>query len=409
MGGEMTLVDRPVRSIVAAVADAAGRWSDADFPPRVRVLDAIVARTGYSLPVVEYALDRLFLSLDRERLEAVIEDELGSLDVLDTFVERKGRPRARALGIGPVCVVSSRTTIGVALVPAIFALCAKCDVMVKDREDSLIAAFFSTLAQELDEFRTAARAQAWEGSDPQRALDAFACVVAFGSDETLAAIAGGLPHSTRFIGYGAKASAGYVALEALASQRAARDLAERAARDLTLYDTEGCLSLHALFVERGGTISPEEFAALLARAVERACVEFPPGEVPSGSFRVAATRDMAAFRAAIGRGSVYADAAGTYCITLDPPVNEPPAFAPRTLGVHGVDSPEEALAYVREHRLALEAIAVASPRPDVVAAVRESGAARIAAFGEMQSPQLGDFHGGRPRIAEFVRWISDET
>jgi hypothetical protein len=37
------------------------------------------------------------------------------------------------------------------------------------------------------------------------------------------------------------------------------------------------------------------------------------------------------------------------------------------------------------------------------------GASRIARFGSLQIPQLGGFHGGRPRIADFVRWIVDET
>src|SRR5215469_13534728 len=51
---------RPVRSILRAIADAAERWSDGDFPPRVRALERVCARTGYSMPVAEYAMDRLF-------------------------------------------------------------------------------------------------------------------------------------------------------------------------------------------------------------------------------------------------------------------------------------------------------------------------------------------------------------
>ena len=98
-------------------------------------------------------------------IEAVIADELGCLDVLDGFVERAGRPPARALPLGRVCIVSSRTTIGVAILPAIFALCAKCDVLVKDREDHLVAAFFETLGDELAELRDAATAQTWKGDD----------------------------------------------------------------------------------------------------------------------------------------------------------------------------------------------------------------------------------------------------
>src|SRR6185437_11985623 len=175
----------PVRKIVRAIADAAERWSDADFPPRVRATERIVERTGYSIPVIEYALDRLFFSITQREIEAAIVTELGSLDILDGFSPRAGRPDAWAAPAGAACIISSRTTIGVAIVPAIFALCAKCDVLVKDREDALVAAFFETLAEELEPLAHAARASAWSSGDENApGLSAFDAIVAFGDDAT---------------------------------------------------------------------------------------------------------------------------------------------------------------------------------------------------------------------------------
>ncbi len=200
----------PVREIVAAIDGAAARWSDASFSPRVRAGTAVSERTGYSRPVVEYALDRLFGSLTGEAIEAVIVDELGSLDVLDAFTGRRGRPRAHALPIGRVCVISSRMTIGVALVPAIFALCAKCSVLVKDREDHLVTAFFETLVAQCGELRPALAAENWSGEREVGRLAEFDAVVAFGSDAALAQISAALPFATRLIPFGSRASAGYV-------------------------------------------------------------------------------------------------------------------------------------------------------------------------------------------------------
>jgi hypothetical protein len=59
-GAELPLRGIAARTIVGAIADAAARWTDADFPPRVRVTAAIESRLGYTMPVVDYALDRLF-------------------------------------------------------------------------------------------------------------------------------------------------------------------------------------------------------------------------------------------------------------------------------------------------------------------------------------------------------------
>ncbi len=399
----------PARRIIAAVSGAAARWADADFPPRVRVLDSIVKRTGYSVPVVEYALDQLFTAVNAADLEATIANELGSVDILDRFVERTSRSKARARPVGSVCVISSRTTIGVAIVPAVFALCAKCDVLVKDREDGIVRGFFTTLCDELDEFVTAARAGAWRGEDHAVDLAQFGVVVAFGSDSTLARIAKNAAPSA-FIGYGSKATIGYAGRDALSDEANVKAIAQCAARDLVLYESQGCLSLHALFVEHGGAVTPQRFCTLLAEAVERAAVEFPPGPRDvRASARIAHARKLAAFRSATGRGAVFSDERASYLAVLDPPPSEPPAFLPRALSIHTVNSPDDAVAYVRRHELSLEAIAVAGVRDDIVDAALSLSVNRITAFGELQRPPASGSHGGRARIADFVRWVSFET
>src|SRR5580658_382925 len=208
----------PVRSIIDAIAAAAAAWSDARFEPRRRALEAVSARTGYSPSVVDFAFDRLFGSLSGDAIAAVIAGELGSLDILDGFTPTAARGATRALPIGRVCVISSRTTIGVAILPAIFALCAKCEVLVKDREDHLVAAFFATLTASLAELSDAVVAQAWLGESDAVELDAFDSIVAFGSDATLDAIFRRLRFPTRFIAYPSKVSAGYLTVQSLATQ-----------------------------------------------------------------------------------------------------------------------------------------------------------------------------------------------
>ena len=174
----------PVRSIIDAVAGASAAWSDARFEPRRRALDAVGARTGYSPPVVEFAFDRLFRRMTGDAIAGVIAGELGSLDVLDAFVHRSARGATRALPIGRVCVISSRTTVGVGIVPAIFALCAKCEVLVKDREDHFVSAFFATLTEMRAELGDAVAARPWRGESDAVNLDAFDAIVSFGNDRT---------------------------------------------------------------------------------------------------------------------------------------------------------------------------------------------------------------------------------
>ncbi|MFN2527551.1 MAG: acyl-CoA reductase [Candidatus Baltobacteraceae bacterium] len=403
------MLELPVAQIIGGIADAAQRWSDADFPPRVRVTDAIVQRTGYSTPVVEYALDRLFFELTSDALKDTIAAELGSLAALDGFVGHRGKPDRFARGLDRVCIISSRTTIGVALLPALFALCAKCDVTVKDREDHFITAFFETLRDEHEAFAASARASAWKGAQDAFDLRPFDAVVAFGKDTTLAQIRASCSPDARFLGFGNRASAGYVTRDAVGDAAQIAEIAAGAARDLLLYESEGCLSLHVLFVEADDCALTERFLRLLTSAVQKATIEFPLGlRDAADASRVAHLRAAAAFRAASGQGGVYSDDACSFLLVYDPRKDDPPAFAPRTLGIVPVHEPAEAIRYLRQHDIRLEAFALSDERPDLIKAAISSGAVRLAPFGELQRLPVGADHGGRPRIADFIRWIDRE-
>ncbi len=396
------------RRIAGFVADAAARWRDADFAPRVRVTAAIEARLGYTTPVVDYALDRLFFGLTREALEAAIAAELGGVDALDGAVARPGAPAAWARGVERVVIVSSDTTIGVALVPAVFALCAKCDVVVKDRTDALIASFFASLADEHPAFARAARARAWAGGDDPEETEVLAhadTVVAFGRDEALREIRARCGTETRFVAFGHRASIGRLTHDDVA--RFDDALAENVARDALLYDGEGCLSLHALFVE-GERAHLTRVVETLAAACERVGVEFPGGaRDPQRVAHAAAYRNLAAFRSAGGHGAVIR--AGDATLVLDPPLREPPPFLPRVLPVIPVANDDAIVAYVAQHALPVQALGVARAADErALALAARIGAVRVAPFGALQAPPVGGHHGGAPRIADFVRWIDAE-
>ena len=409
------MADRPyaglralsARRIVAHLADAAARWSDADFPPRVRATAAIEARLRYSQPVIDYALDRLFGGVTREALEAAIAAELGSVDALDGVTARRGAPAAWARGVERVAIVSSDTTIGVAIVPAVFALCAKCEVVVKDRSDAVVAAFFGSLAEEHPAFAHAAQARVWSGGDDPGESELLAgsdVVVAFGGADALLAIRARCGPETRFVAFGHRASVGRLTRADAAALDDA--LADRIVRDAVLYDGEGCLSLHALFAQTEGA-ELARVARILAAACERVAVEFPGGErAPQRIAALAAYRNLAAFRAASGRGALLHAADAT--VVVDPPGDETLVFLPRTLPLIPVDDDAAIVRYARAQRLPVQALGVVAADAAAVALAERLGAVRVAPFGALQAPPLGGHHGGAPRIADFVRWIDRE-
>jgi len=397
----------PARSIIDAIAAAARQWSDPDLPSRRRSARAIAERTGYSASVVDHALHHLFEPITGTALNQTIAAELGSVDVLDGFVQRDGRPDTFAAAVGSVCLIASRTTIGVTLLPAIYALCAKCDVMVKDREDHLIAAFFGTLAERHEAFSDAARAKTFSSEASELDIHEFDCVVAFGKDATLARIRSACAPNARFVGFGSRASAGYITAGRTHDNGALTATLEGAARDFLLYDSEGCMSLHVLFVEEaagGGRI-----AELFSAAVERESLRFPIGTSDLEAVtRRASVQRSAAFRASMASQGVLSDERSTHAIVFDPPRDEPPPFTPRSISVIPVHGPSDAASYLKRHRIALEAFALSERRADLVDMAVEAGAVRLTRFGAMQQPPASGNHGGRPRILDFVRWIDRE-
>ena len=395
-----------------AIADAATRFRDADFPPRVRVTRSLRERTGYTEPVIDYALDTLFAELEAAAMCATIASELGSIDALEGFIDRPNRPAVTFVPFERVTIVASDTTIGVALFPLVFALLAGAHVRVKDRDDRLIGSFIETLAQEWPELAARANAEPWRGDDDAAAREHLGdadVVVAFGSDATLAAIRTRLAPHARFIGYGHRTSIGYVTRAALADEAHARAAARGAARDALLYDGEGCLSVHAVFVESDAVVTPQRFTTLLADACDDIAIEFPArGE--SHDADVAAYLRSVRFRAAQGDAIVIANSRAPHVVVCESDPTVAPPLLRRVVACYAIASSDDALAFLRHHSIPLEGLAfssdaVATPRADLDAFARASGAARIATLGSLQSPPLGGEHGGVGRILPFVRAI----
>jgi hypothetical protein len=408
-GADPVLRHVPARAIVAAVADAAERWRDADFPPRVRATAAIEARLGYTIPTIDYALDRLFDGLSVPVLSGAIARELGAVEALDGVVARGAGPPAWARGVDRVTIVSSDTTIGVAIPPLAYALCAKCRVTVKDRNDALVAAFAETLAEALPALRDAIDVRAWSGGNDAIEAAAFGdagVVVAFGGPDALRAIRAACAPDATFVPFGHRASAGYV--DRAAFDRDLAPLAAAIARDALLYDGDGCLSLHLLFVERAGDDALQRLVQALAGACAATAIEFPPGRRdPARAATAVAFGAAAAFRAANGQGRALRAPDGAWSIVVEPPADELPPFGGGTIPLIPVDGADDAAAYVARHRLPLQAVGVAPGFGDAAAAALADvlGAVRAAPLGTLQTPPLDGHHGGRPRIADFVRWI----
>jgi hypothetical protein len=100
--------------------------------------------------------------------------------------------------------------------------------------------------------------------------------IAWGGREAIEAVSV-LPkkYNSQDILFGPKLSMMVIGNEALDSEKAIRKLIRRAATDSSVFDQFACASPHTIFVEKGGEISPKEFAEKLAAAMDKALVRLP--------------------------------------------------------------------------------------------------------------------------------------
>jgi hypothetical protein len=105
-------------------------------------------------------------------------------------------------------------------------------------------------------------------------------IAAFGSDDTIARLksveAGGKGDDDRLqVGFGSRVSGALVASD-LAAGPAAIAVTDAIARDVSLFEQQGCLSPHHIFVESLHAVSAHEFARELAAALARFTEQAPP-------------------------------------------------------------------------------------------------------------------------------------
>lgn len=120
-----------------------------------------------------------------------------------------------------------------------------------------------------------------DDQEAQKALSMISNVrVAWGGMEAVESVMN-LPrkYGCEDVIFGPRTSFMVIGKEYLQSKEKAGEIAGKAALDASLFEQQGCNSPHTVFVERGGIVSPLEFARLLAGAMAETLKRFPKGEI----------------------------------------------------------------------------------------------------------------------------------
>ena len=409
LGAQEKLVRRPVKDILTSIDRVIARFLTPSSIERQEAEVHLPGETGLSPEMIRYTLPFIFREYRAPRLSALLQDELGSLAVLDDFSSNR-----RVVSPRLISHVLASNLPGAGLDGLIFSLLIKSATLVKASSSaSLLPLQFARSLAEVDpELATSLAVVTWPGGKTSLEEIAFSradVVIASGSEQTLTAIRPRV--RGQFIGYGHKVSFSIIAKEALADTT---EVARQAAYDVMLFDQQGCLSPQMIYVEQGGSISPNEFALHLSQALAHWEHIVPRGRIPQeASVAIRRVRDETEWQALAGKESVlYASPHGTEWTVM---YEADPAFVPsplyRTIRVKPLMTFAQLNELLLPWRPHLEAVGVAiSPErlSGLAAMLGQTGISRVCPIGTLQTPPLSWRHGGRPRIADLVRWVEIE-
>ena len=413
------LASRPASEIHKVLERVAQRFLDPASPARRNAV-AWLGRLGrFSLPMIERALDDTFQPLAAGGVSRWVASELGSAAVLDAPTpDRKGTPR-QAFGPEWMLQIYAGNVPGLPVWPFYSALAMKSALLAKtsSQEPVLAPLLARTIAEEDPDLGACIAVVWWKGGTDEldrAAIRGAPAVLAFGGEFATERIAREAHPEARLVLHGPKVSVAYVSAASL-KRSSLGPLAARAAYDVALYDQQGCLSPHAIFVERGGEVGPAAFAAALGAALEELRDGLPRREPEAQqSARVQLYRAQAHFEEAQGNRDtrVLASAGGTdWTLIYEDGARFEPTPAHRTVRVHAVSGAGEVVEALAPAARYIEAIGLEAKgreRSAIAAEFASMGVPRIAALGSLQRPELSGTHGGVHRLQPFLRWSTVE-
>ncbi len=357
-----------------------------DTAARARAL----AKAAATFPFLGKVTARALLTL--------VASELGHAAALDRFVPQ-GRRHTRAVAPHRILHVLSGNTPAAALQTILRGLLLGSENFCKLPSAGIpeVDTFVSRLPRALAERVHLSREL------PQAWLDAADAAVLFGRDETIATLRAALPPGIPILAHGHKISFAIVFDDPKFRS------VNGAARDGSIFDQQGCLSPHAIFVRENDALTAGAYARMLARAMARFEKHTPRGALTiSEANGIRTLREETAFRAANGEPlELLASPDTAWTVIVDRTAQILPSPGNRVIFVKPLARDFSAMLAPHGAHLSTCGIApVNAANRDFAAA---HGFSRICAIGKMQQPPPDWHHDGQPVLAPLVRWVDCEA
>jgi len=245
------------------------------------------------------------------------------------------------------------------------------------------------------------------------------CVVATGSDETIASISRRLEPRQRFVPYGHRFSIAVLGPEIERDSTYVHEAAQGIALDVARWDQSGCLSPVVVYLVNVEKTLARRIAEEISEALEALASSMPRGDVaPVVRAQIATERSEARMRSASGRGTLFEGSDHT--VILEHDARPRPAPLHRFLRLMPVESNEALFAALVPFSGHLSNVSIAGfqgriPAGDTNASLTDPlfttplrelsrfGISRFTRPGRMQTPPIDWPHDGMQLLTPIAR------
>jgi hypothetical protein len=411
-----------VSEIVAVLDRATARLLDAKDPYRQQLERLLPQATGFDTEMVRLNLNTYFQTFRALQLQRFVAEDFANPKLLDEFQPRPKGGWSKAFGPELLVHVWAGNVPALPLWSWVSGLLVKAGAIGKvSSAEPIFASLYARLLAEVEPLWANCFAVVWwPGGEQSDTTTTEECtlaladvVIAYGGNDALSALQARTPVTTRFLPHGHKLSFGMVSAAALSATKGP-ELAKQAALDVARYDQQGCYSPHVFYVQRGASVSPNDFAQLLAGALAAFNHKMPR--------RVLSLKEAAqigawqeAHHAAAMQNEQHAllgSQSAWGCVAYaDQAVPLTPGPLNRNVWVVAVDHLSEVAALVAAQRDFLQTVGLAAAPEELLPLAEvlgQIGVTRICALGSMTAPEAGWHHDGRFSLLDLVRMVDIE-
>lgn len=390
------LRQRSARSVHESLCEFFAHWSNPLARGRRELEAALPGATGLHPKTAREGLDRGLNHWDAAAFRGLVDRELG--------------PEAPvAIGLRSTAVLLAGEIPMPSLLSIVAPLALRSPVVVKSGSRDPVTATIvqRSLASVAPDLAPALCVlPPIQSSAALAALLEADCIVATGSDATIATIGAQLRPTQRFVAAGHRFSIAVIGDEALRANRVG-DIAERLAIDIAMWDQQGCLSPIAIFAISEDPHAADRLSEHLAQALANAEAQWPLGHVDdAAAARLASERAEAEMRSASDPAvTLLSDPEHRFAVVREADARMRPAPLHRFVRVHPQETPAALLAWLRPFAQHLAAVALAGfgrNEAPFANALVEAGASRVCVPGTLQAPPIDWRHEGRGVLAPLA-------